>query len=241
LRESEEGAGQPALLFRKKDMSALRKDVKQIRSLNETLGIELGRNPFGRSMYEWKYSESWIRPKRVFAMIDDKLVPEYDYFANPETGILEPRPAFSTEKVCLTLENQYVMSIWVASEDFATWRERYGDDLEWPKQGDYWPVSHPTGTVCLEPNMVPNYDITMEFVHQVKRDKQTTVAEFEAAFDERRRRKEKAVDEKLVTSIMDLLPLRDAIPGSRSFPIWPVGETTPDSRIKEPSKLWTPS
>jgi len=169
---------------------------------------------------------------------DDELVPEFEYKANSETGILEAVPKYVQEKVCITLQNQWLMAIWLPSEDFEEWRAKYGDALEWPKHGDYWPVSHPTGIVCLEPNLVPTPDITWEFIYQAKKDRGLTEAEFEADYDRKTKAKEDTMEDRMMGTIMDVLPSYEGIPGSRSFPNWLIGTTRVDPRISDPTKIF---
>lgn len=219
-------------------MSVLRKHKKLVNDCNQLLGQELGRNPHGGSRYEWRFSEDWVRPKRAYSVVaDEKLVPEYEYVMNPNTGIIEPKPKYLTEKVCVDLVNQWIMSVWLPSEDFVEWRLKYGDSLEWPKQGDYWPVSHPTGVVCLDPEHNPTIDITREFIRIVRKDK-AEIAGFEDKFTALQESKDKAELERLRTGILEVLPVYDGIPGSRQYPIWPGALTKPDPRIK--GNLWMP-
>lgn len=215
-------------------MSSLRRAKKIVADSNLLLAQELGRNPHGLGVYEWRYSEDWVRTKRSFSVQDGQLVPEFDYVANPETGILEAKPKYVLEKVCVTLQNQWLMSIWLPSEDFSEWRAKYGDALEWPKHGDYWPVSHPTGVVCLEQGLTPTRDITWEFIYQAKKDRGLTDAEFEENYDKKTKSKDDAMSDRMMGTIMDVLPVYEGIPGSRSFPNWLVGTTKPDTRITDP-------
>lgn len=228
-------AGSP--IFEKR-MSRLRKDKKIVEQCNLLLAQELGRNPHGQPVYVWRYSEDWTRTKRVMSLLNGDLVPEFDYKADTESGILRAVPKYVEEKVCLHLTNQWIMSIWLPSEDFDQWRAKYGDALEWPKHGDHWPVSHPKGVVCLEPGVVPTTDITWEFIYQAKRDRGMTLADYEKAYDERQHSKEQDMDERLMGTLTDNLPTYFGIPGSRSFPNWLVGTTKVDERISDPKSIF---
>lgn len=221
-------------------MSTRREAKKIVKASNLLLAQELGRNPFGGGKYEWRYSEDWVRPKRAYAVgADEKLIPEYDYVANSESGILEAKPKYITERVCLDLQNQWVMSVWMASEDFEEWRLKYGDSLEWPKHGDYWPVSHPQGSVCLDSGMVPTEDITWEFIRIVRKDREDL-----KTYEERKHKeyllREKRLDEQRFGMIRELLPAFEGIPGSRSYPIYPGALTKIDPRISKGNTIWTP-
>lgn len=221
-----------------KDMSSLRRVKKLVAECNLLLAREMGRNPHGLGIYEWKYSEDWIRTKRSYSIQDDQLIPEFEYKANRDDGIIEAHPKYVREKVCVTLQNQWLMSIWLPSEDFAEWRAKYGDSLEWPKQGEYWPVSHPTGVVCLDPNMAPTSDITWEFIYQAKKDRGLSDADFESDYDKKTKAKDDAMSDRLMGTIMNVLPVYEGIPGSRSYPTWPIAGTHVDSRIADPTKIF---
>jgi len=219
-------------------MSTLRKEKRILEESNQLLGQELGRNPHGVSRYLWRFSESWVRSKRAFhATWNEELIPEFDYAANPDTGIIEAKPKYIKEKVCLELTNQYVMSLWLPTEGFHEWRMHYGDALEWPKHGDWWPVSHPMGVVSLDIGVVPTTDITWEFIHQVRKDK-AELAEYEARKEAAEVSRDKAETDRLVSTIMDVMPVYFGVPGSRSFGNWPIAETKQDARITD--NIWLP-
>lgn len=223
-------------------MSDLRKANKEVRKLNEILAQELGRTPAGDPRFMWKYSENWIRTMRVYSEVLGDLKPEYEYKANEASGLIVAEPVYRPSKVCQALHNQWVMTIWIPSEDFHSWRMAFGDLLEWPKGGEYWPVTHPGGEVCLGPNEVPTFDITMEFVHQSKKDRGLLESELEANYDKRNKSIEKGMEDRLMGTIMDVMPSFDGIPGSRSYPIWPISGTKEDSRMTKETKeqLWKP-
>lgn len=215
------------------------KTKKIVSASNLLLAQELGRNPHGQGHYMWRFSEDWTRSKRAYAVGEDEtLIPEFTYVANESTGLIEATPRYLTEKVCIGVTNQWVMSIWLKNEDFYEWRMKYGDTLEWPKHGDYWPVSHPSGVVGLDTGTLPTTDITWEFIRQVRKDK-AEAKSFEEKFHALQAQKEKAEHQRLMDGIVPLLPVYDGIPGSRSFGIWPIATTKQDPRI-EGNKIWTP-
>lgn len=221
-------------------MSRQRRDKQQVEACNKLLGQELGRNPHGLPVYSWKYSEDWTRTKRVMYLSDlaDELIPEFDYKGDTETGILRAVPKYTEEKVCLDLVNQWIMSVWIKPESFDEWRANYGDALEWPKHGDFWPVSHPTGVVCLEPCVVPTVDITWEFIHAVRHSRKLSEADFEAQYDAAQKSRDDAMKDRMMGTLMNVLPVYFGIPGSRSFPNWMVGATKLDGRIANPDKIF---
>jgi len=222
-------------------MSSIRKANREVRKLNEILAQELGRTPGGDPRFMWKYSEDWIRTMRVYSEVLGDLKPEYDYKAL-ESGIIAAHPVYRPSKVCQNLHNQWVMAIWIPSESFASWRQTFGDLLEWPKGGEYWPVTHPGGEVCLGPNEVPTFDITMEFIYQSKKDRGLLESELEANYDKRNQQIERRMEDRLMGTIMNEMPSFDGIPGSRSYPIWPISGTKEDPRMSKETKekLWQP-
>lgn len=86
--------------------------------------------------------------------------------------------------------------------------------------------------------MVPTRDITWEFIYQAKRDRGLTESEFEADYDKKTKAKERTAEDRMMGTIMDVLPSYEGIPGSRSFPNWQIATTRVDPRISDPTKIF---
>jgi len=82
----------------------------------------------------------------------------------------------------------------------------------------------------------------MEFVYQSKKDRGLLESELEANYDARNKRIEKGMEDRMMGTIMNELPIFEGIPGSRSYPIWPISGTKEDSRMTKETKeqLWNP-
>lgn len=216
-------------------MSLLRKQKKEVRKLNELLGAELGMTSSGEPRFAWFWSEDLIRPKRVYARTAEGVSPSYRTFApDPEhPTILTTEPLYVTEKLCLNIVNSYILCVWIASPSFEEWRMLWGDTLEWPKGGEYFPVSGPRGEAKLDPEEMPTLDQTLQLIAWRKRDASHAAAdllEYYTGAEKRRTRDDK---NRLRAELDNLLPAYDNVPGSNSYPFWFVGKTKADPRISK--------
>lgn len=182
-------------------------------------------SPTQLPLYVWQYSEDWVRAKRVIEYVDEKPKPLYHEIQNPETGLFAAVPVYVKQKVCLELNHQWVMSRWMNSGSFDEWRKLYEDNLEWPKAGEYMPVtafraSTPNNLICLNPAEEPTEEITWEFIRVVRRDRAEVDKINEDLVRQSVSRKKSEYD-KIAGEFRNLLPTFLNIPGSRSFPIWP--------------------
>jgi hypothetical protein len=183
-----------------------------VRRLNDRLGADLGRNPKGQPLYRWMYSEdeALLHPMRVPG--------EYDFKADPETGIILAHPVYKLRKLCVNLDKQWVLCHWMPSPSEDEWRRQFGYWLEWPKGGMYYPTN-----VDLDPGVVPCERINLAAITSIRqhRLKSPVDAAIEArdAINERER-KEKA---DLFDEIRNDCTTYDHVPGRKDSVNYPTG------------------
>lgn len=186
--------------------------VRRINKLNQLLARELGSNASNVPKYAWQHSDSWIRQMRVVDVVDDsKYEPRYEHIQNPESGLFYAIPVYVNRKVCENLHDQYVMSVWMDGMNFHAWRQAYGDNLEWPKGGEYFPVTAiksdcVDGLVSLDPGVIPDVDTTWRFIHAVKQTR-AEVLEFEDQMAKRMLAKKMVEREQLTAEFLNKLPV----------------------------------
>lgn len=194
----------------------------RINHLNKMLKDELGVSPTGLALFKWVHSDSWIRAKRKLNLRDDDtLEPVYEYVENPETKLFHAIPVYEQCKVVQEANDQWMMGAWLDNGSFDGFRKQYGDNLEWNKQGEYWPVTvdKPTGGivyVSMAPGKVPTTDDTWKFIHTRRKDLKEVRA-FEDRMIKLRQDLERSEHDKLTGMILDKLPSFFGIPGSRAF------------------------
>lgn len=201
-----------------------RKDTvnPKVQELNELLVQELGRNSQGSGMYAWHHSDTWIRPMRVVDVVDGEVKPRYEPKLDPESGLYKAEPVYIRRHVCMELKNQYVMAVWMVSGSFQMWRQMYGDNLEWPKGGEYFPVSHPRGLVCLPAGVVPDVFATWDFIHVVRKDREQA-AEHEARLLAKQISQKKDEANRISAELGNLLGAYPGDPskrGERGYAVW---------------------
>lgn len=197
-------------------------DHHRVAYLNKLLADELGLSPTGLALFKWIHSDSWLRSKRRLREKEDgTLEGEYEYIQNPETKLFYAIPTYVQCKVVEEAHDQWMMGVWMDNGSFDGFRRMYGDNLEWNKAGEYWPVTvdRPTGGVIyvsMAPGKLPTTDDTWKFIH-VRRKDLRTLDEYEAGMERIRKSLQKSEHDKLTGMILDRLPARFGIPGSRAF------------------------
>lgn len=212
-------------------MSILQKQFAQVQRMNEMFGRELGRTADGQPCRAWLWSEDLMRPMRVIAKTDEGLCYCYkQYAANPEfPNILTTEPLFEVVKLCPNLHDRYVLCVWMESPSYEEWHRLWGDTLEWPKGGEYFPVGGRGGEACLQENEIPTVHHTWQVIHWIREDRQWSQAVLLARYEDAAKRREIANREKIQGELSNLLPAYDD--GSPSGPNWFVGTTKVDPRV----------
>lgn len=197
---------------------------RQVNKANQLLKQELGSSPTGMPNFEWKYSESWQRSMRVVDVVAGQTKPRYEPELNPVSGLFEMKPVYITRKVCEELNCQWVMTRWMATGNFQEWRALYNDDLEWPKGGEYFPVTAIQGNmpgrlVALVVGESPDEHLSWKFIHVIRKDQQD-LKDFEQVMQAKLASKERADTDRMIGQFMNKLPVHLNVPGSRDFGVW---------------------
>jgi hypothetical protein len=217
-------------------LSLARKVNREIRILNDLFGAELGRTAAGDPCRVWTWSDTFIRPKRVYVRTEEGICPSYRQFApDPEhPEILTTEPLFVTEKVCPGISNAFILCAWMASPSFAEWRKMWGDTLEWPKGGEYFPVEYGTLGPCYRE--LPTLDDTLQVIAWIKQDRERSAQAILGAYEKAEQMRQKADVERIRADLDNKLPAYDNIPGMRDFPLEFMATWKPDQRI-QPAEL----
>lgn len=173
---------------------------RRINKLNDLIGRELGRTPFGQPIYRWDYSENlyhWMRADG------------YDYEAEP-SGLLVARPRYERRRLALHLHDQWVICMWEAPMPEDQWRTEHGYKLEWPKQGEYYPTN-----VDLDPGMEPNETFTDVFIGCVKEQRKKRLIDFYEEAERAADARENAGDSELDAFLRDAMPAFVHVPGKK--------------------------
>jgi len=203
---------------------------KRVEGQNKLLAEELGRSWTGAGRYKWVWSEDgeFFRSKLVvYKDPGGKLDPAYKVIeADPANGRILAKvvPEYTREKLLPKISNCYVMCRWMDNGGFEEFKARFGDRLEWPGEGSYFPVEHSQGVVQLFPNQEPNKDDTWEFIRILRKDTQLGMEGILAQIEQGEKAAEKAALLKNMGRIDNVLPAYDHIPGKRgSGGIWARG------------------
>jgi len=212
---------------------------KRVVAQNELLGTELGRTWTGANRYRWVWSEDqeFFRSKLVVHKdITGKFDPVYKITEPGEGNTLAAvEPQYTREKLLPKIANCYVMCRWMDNGGFEEFRAKFGDKLEWPGEGSYFPVEHSRGIVQLFPNQEPTKEDTWEFIRILRKDTQLGMEGILAQLDAGEKAAEKAAMLKNLGRLDNVLPAFDHIPGKRgSGGIWARGGE------KEFGEIFTP-
>lgn len=215
-------------------MSILLKQKFQIRQLNEMFGRELGRTVEQNPRYAWLWSEDLTRAKRVITRTNEGYCLSYRQFApNPEyPDILTTEPLFEVEKLCPHIHNCYILCVWMESPSYEEWYRLWGDSLEWPKGGEYFPVTGPQRGECrLQEHEKPTEHHTWTVIGWVKEDRARSQATLLSIYEMAAKERELGNQKRIQGELSNLLPAYDD--GSPSGPNWFLGTTKVDSRIAD--------
>lgn len=143
--------------------------MKAINRLNDLLGSDLGRNPFGEPLYVWRFSDDWLH----------QYLSQTDFTWNdkPVEGssamLAVCEPVVKERKMCPTLQNQWVLAKWCDAGPEDAWRKQFGNKLPWPRRGYHAPTN-----VHLDPGEFPDVAVTLEVIGKIRADRKRTFADF---------------------------------------------------------------
>ncbi len=163
-------------------MKAPTQEYKRVEKLNDLLRQELGYPP-----YSWQWSEDLI-----VRMRDREY--GYDYYANPETRLIELKPKWIDRTVCAPMVvNQWVLCRLITTDKRA-WLAQFADDMEWPENGRWSPCNGPGGYVALPPQAVPDKERTWQVIRMVRETQAESLAQLRARLESGQRQKEADTD-----------------------------------------------
>lgn len=175
---------------------------KQLQVLNDLLGSELGRTPYGEPHYKWAWSEDLTHYRRMENMA---------YVQVPGSPIILAEPTYEMVKLCPSLHRQYVILHWSQPISQDAWLAEFGSKLQWPARGEYYPTN-----MCLGYEEHPDIDVTWDAIGKVKAERNKTFADHIAADDAALARVEKANNDLVLDDLKDTLTAFGNIPGKRS-------------------------
>lgn len=234
-------------------MSLQRKAKREVRALNQVFGQELGFTRHQAPRYAWFWSEDLYRPKRIYARTNEGY--QLSYIRTERNVVCHDglpglvgqtymktisvmEPHYEVQRLLPDIRNRYVLCVWVEGQSFEEWRKQFDDTMEWPKGGEYFPVSAPGHTAYLDSDETPTLNQTWQVIRWVREDKDKALTFFEQldVYAENDKKRIKFESERALNDLDNWLPAYDNIPGTRSCPISFMAETRPDVRIN-PSEL----
>lgn len=133
------------------------------------------------------------------------------------SGVVVAEPIYKLRRLLPFLHNQWVICRWNAPLSMDGWKARFGSALEYPANGYLMPVDGPHGgVIALQPNVMPDEEVTWEFVRAVKKDRQKTAADWINQSAEALDLQERRADDLLDSNIRDSNTAFGNVPGSRS-------------------------
>ena len=191
---------------------------RQLDRLNELLGQELGRNPFGAPLYEWRWSESLFHRMLKIDRATGKPVFDYRCVCGLNVLIHQPHcrltvavPCYIPRKMAPQLKDQWVAVVWSAPGTREEWLREFGTRLEYPPQGYRVPTN-----ACLEPNVDPDAAVTWELIHKIREQRKKTFRQWIEESEDALALKERRDDSRLDAMISDACTaFGNAKPGAR--------------------------
>lgn len=174
---------------------------RQLARLNNLLGQELGRNPFGDPLYSWAYSE--YLQHRMLKIDPHTAQPVFDYRCvcglnvlvhQPHCRLTTAVPCYIPRKMTPQLKNQWVAVVWSAPGSPEQWVREFGIRMEYPPRGYCVPTN-----ACLEPDVDPDVAVTWDLIHKIREQRKKTmqqwITEAEDALALHERRKDAELDD----------------------------------------------
>lgn len=181
------------------------------RDLNSLLGAELGRTAAGAPIYKWIWSED---PALLHPMRNGQ-----DYVVDHMTGLTKIVPLYKLRKMCLIAEKQWVLCEWIGSPPEDEWRRLFGYELEWPKDGQYYPTN-----VSLDKGQDPDRGVTWTAIECIRECRKVKADEMERRGKEFLEKKEAAEKDHLFETIREECTTYDHVPGRKDQVSYPAVE-----------------
>jgi hypothetical protein len=182
--------------------------TKEINRLNDLFGSELGRNPYGESVYAWGYAPNLIRTR--WAGIQEVRTP---------AGLITFEPKYEQCNLCLPAlqpnggfsREYWVLTKWCpAGMDPLQWNATFGGKMIYPARGYLVPTD-----VRLDPGDNPDTAITLELIGKIREQRKKKFGEFVEEYENLAAKDEQQKDALLDDAIGDVCTAFGKIPGSR--------------------------
>lgn len=180
----------------------------RVQKLNQTLGQELGLNPYGEPLYRWMYSEDWLHTYLSATELD---------IQDHASGLFVCERKAKTRKMCPELHEQWIIAQWCAPGPEPRWREHFGDKLPYPARGFLAPTN-----VKLEPGVLPDLTVTEQIIGLWRAERKKTLADYLRESEEALAKEDRDKARQLDDMVQDACTAFGSIPGKRgdgvSFP-----------------------
>lgn len=176
----------------------------QIRKENDFLLRELGTKP----LYAWKHSKTLHLRIQKITESDGGVKPEWDYYMNQATGIIELQPVYIDMPMLPRTPDSWLLCRYVEADQEAIFRQRFGARIAYPAGGIWQPIEE----TALRPGIIPDRQDTINMIEGVKANREAVRRLFDEADDreERRAKSDKAL---LSDMIRDRLTAQMEVPG----------------------------
>lgn len=104
-----------------------------VRELNEILGRELGRNPYGEPIYEWAFSEDLFWPAYATGGTTTKDV-EATIIGGGTEIVPMTIPEYKRDRMTHNLRHQWCVTKWFPPEELPEWNSRF-PGADYPARG----------------------------------------------------------------------------------------------------------
>lgn len=154
----------------------------RIEKLNALLVSELGTAP----RYAWMHSRNLYMSVQKIVTGENGPEPQYDYSANPDTGLIELRPVYINMPMLPAHPNSWVLCRFVPADQEAIFKQRFGVRVEYPRDGIWQPIM-PT---IMRPEFSPTSTDTWKMIHAVREERRVIKQFLDGAEEEQNRRDE---------------------------------------------------
>lgn len=175
-------------------MEPSREERRAAERMNKILWQELGNPP-----YSWQWSED------LTLQMQDINKP-WEYVANGETGLIEPRPQYIERRVCFPS----IVDRWVICRHSTCsreeWEAQFGKKMPWPENGKWIPCDNDEGYIALNFGQFPDKVYTDIVIRRVRAHRDVSDSDALESMLKRAMKHEKASEEKRRDMIDDEVP-----------------------------------
>lgn len=176
---------------------------------NALLRTELGTHP----LWAWKHSSTLrigIHKIKESATAANGIEPQYEYRANPDTGLIELSPIYVYMPMLPMLPNSWVLCRYVEADQKAAFQQHFGTRIEYPVGGIWQPLKQ----TALKPGVIPNRRDTWNMI-QGARANEHAVRDFFVNAEERQDKQEKADAARFADICRDRFTANMELPGKK--------------------------